>query len=171
MAADLAEVVEQVEEELVEVEPVEEGLVEEEPVEVGPVEVGPVQVGPVQVEPVEEGLVEEEPVQAEPVQAEPVQVEPVQVEPVAPVEAEPVPDLAAELPEVDLAAEPVVLGVDLVETADSADRKHAPATLRNRGPIAEVLQEELPVTGKVLEVASESGEHCAFFAQFFPGHV
>src|SRR5262245_22796053 len=54
---------------------------------------------------------------------------------------------------------------------DSAERKHAPATLRNREPIAKVLQEELPVTGKVLEVASGSGEHCAFFAGHFPGHV
>jgi hypothetical protein len=54
---------------------------------------------------------------------------------------------------------------------DSAQRKHAPATLRNREPIAAVLQEELPVTGKVLEVASGSGEHCAFFAELFPGHV
>ena len=54
---------------------------------------------------------------------------------------------------------------------DSADRKHAPATLRNREPIAEVLREELPVIGKVLEVASGSGEHCAFFAKLFPGHV
>jgi hypothetical protein len=53
---------------------------------------------------------------------------------------------------------------------DSAERKHAPATLRNREPIAEVLHEELPVTGKVLEVASGSGEHCAFFAELFPGH-
>jgi hypothetical protein len=39
---------------------------------------------------------------------------------------------------------------------DSAERKHAPATLRNREPIAEMLQAELPVTGK-LEVASGSG--------------
>ena len=54
---------------------------------------------------------------------------------------------------------------------DNAERKHAPATLRNREPIAEVLQEELPVTGKVLEVASGSGEHCAFFAELFPGLV
>jgi SAM-dependent methyltransferase len=54
---------------------------------------------------------------------------------------------------------------------DSAERKHAPATLRNREPIAKVLQEELPVTGKVLEVASGSGEHCAFFAELFPGHL
>ena len=54
---------------------------------------------------------------------------------------------------------------------DSAARKHAPATVRNREPIAKVLREELPVTGKVLEVASGSGEHCAFFAELFPGHV
>lgn len=51
---------------------------------------------------------------------------------------------------------------------DGAERKHAPATLRNREPIAEVLKEELPLTGKVLEVASGSGEHCAFFAALFP---
>jgi len=54
---------------------------------------------------------------------------------------------------------------------DSAQRKHAPATLRNRDPIAEVLQKELPASGKVLEVASGSGEHCAFFARLFPGQV
>jgi Protein of unknown function (DUF938) len=54
---------------------------------------------------------------------------------------------------------------------DRAARKHAPATLRNREPIAEVLREELPVTGKVLEVASGSGEHCTFFAELFAGHV
>lgn len=54
---------------------------------------------------------------------------------------------------------------------DDAQRKHAPATLRNREPIAEVLQRELPATGKVLEVASGSGEHCVFFAERFTGLV
>jgi SAM-dependent methyltransferase len=54
---------------------------------------------------------------------------------------------------------------------DNAPRKHAPATLRNREPIAQVLQQELPAAGKVLEVASGSGEHCAFFAERFPGHL
>jgi hypothetical protein len=54
---------------------------------------------------------------------------------------------------------------------DSAGRKYAPATLRNREPIAAVLQEELPATGKVLEVASGSGEHCAYFSELFPGHA
>lgn len=46
-------------------------------------------------------------------------------------------------------------------------RKHAPATLRNREAIAAVLAEVLPVSGTVLEVASGSGEHCAFFAERF----
>jgi hypothetical protein len=49
-----------------------------------------------------------------------------------------------------------------------AARKHAPATLRNREPIAEVLAEVLPAAGTVLEIASGSGEHCAFFAARFP---
>lgn len=48
-------------------------------------------------------------------------------------------------------------------------RRHAPATERNREFIAAVLAEELPGSGTVLEVASGSGEHCAFFAGRFPG--
>lgn len=54
---------------------------------------------------------------------------------------------------------------------DSAQRKHAPATVRNREPIAGVLRQDLPATGQVLEVASGSGEHCAFFAKLFSSHV
>jgi hypothetical protein len=50
----------------------------------------------------------------------------------------------------------------------SNDRRHAPATERNREPIAAVLAEELPASGIVLEVASGSGEHIAFFAERFP---
>lgn len=49
-----------------------------------------------------------------------------------------------------------------------AARKHAPATLRNREAIAAVLADALPDAGVVLEVASGSGEHCAFFAERFP---
>lgn len=51
--------------------------------------------------------------------------------------------------------------------ADRA-RRHAPATLRNRDAIAAILAEVLPGAGLVLEVASGSGEHCAFFAERFP---
>lgn len=49
-----------------------------------------------------------------------------------------------------------------------SQRRHAPATTRNREPIAAVLADELPARGLALEVASGSGEHCAFFAERFP---
>lgn len=48
------------------------------------------------------------------------------------------------------------------------DKRHAPATLRNRDAIAAVLAEWLPPTGMVLEVASGSGEHVVHFAATFP---
>lgn len=47
-------------------------------------------------------------------------------------------------------------------------KKHAPATLRNREPIAQVLAEELPESGLVLEVASGTGEHAVYFSERFP---
>ena len=55
------------------------------------------------------------------------------------------------------------------ENADAGDRRSAPAALRNRQPIAEVLTEWLPSEGLVLEVASGTGEHAAYFAERFPG--
>lgn len=48
-------------------------------------------------------------------------------------------------------------------------RKHAPATLRNRDAILDVLRDVLPETGLVLEIASGSGEHAAHFAPALPG--
>ena len=47
-------------------------------------------------------------------------------------------------------------------------RREAPAAARNREPIAEVLAEELPSAGLVLEVASGTGEHAMHFARRFP---
>lgn len=47
-------------------------------------------------------------------------------------------------------------------------KQHAPATLRNREPIAEVLARELPASGTVLEIAAGTGEHAAYFAERFP---
>src|SRR5690606_7438173 len=47
-------------------------------------------------------------------------------------------------------------------------KRHAPATERNREPIAAVLTEELPASGLVLEVASGTGEHAVHFAHTFP---
>ena len=49
-----------------------------------------------------------------------------------------------------------------------ADKRHAPATLRNRDAIVAVLADWLPETGTVLEVASGSGEHAVHFAAAFP---
>lgn len=48
------------------------------------------------------------------------------------------------------------------------EKQHAPAALRNRGPIAEVLAAELPASGTVLEIAAGTGEHAVFFAGAFP---
>jgi SAM-dependent methyltransferase len=47
-------------------------------------------------------------------------------------------------------------------------KRHAPATDRNRDPIASVLRETLPPTGLVLELASGTGEHAVHFARRFP---
>ena len=48
-------------------------------------------------------------------------------------------------------------------------RRSAPAALRNREAIADVLGKWLPSTGLVLEIASGSGEHAVYFAERFPG--
>ncbi len=47
-------------------------------------------------------------------------------------------------------------------------RRSAPAALRNREPIADVLAGWLPKRGTVLEVASGTGEHAIWFAERFP---
>ena len=53
------------------------------------------------------------------------------------------------------------------EANSSGTRRSAPAALRNREPIAEVLKEWLPKSGLVLEIASGTGEHAVFFADRF----
>lgn len=52
-------------------------------------------------------------------------------------------------------------------TAGGAKRS-APAALRNRDPITDVLADWLPSEGTVLEIASGSGEHAVHFAARFP---
>jgi hypothetical protein len=50
----------------------------------------------------------------------------------------------------------------------SSARRHAPATQRNREPILAVLARVLAAPGVVLEIASGSGEHAAFFGKRLP---
>jgi len=54
------------------------------------------------------------------------------------------------------------------EVPADAARRSAPAALRNREPIAEVLTGWLPERGLVLEIASGTGEHAVHFAGRFP---
>ncbi len=55
---------------------------------------------------------------------------------------------------------------------DSGEAKRfAPATQRNREAISDVLEEILPSSGFVLEIASGTGEHIIHFAARFPGLI
>ena len=47
-------------------------------------------------------------------------------------------------------------------------KRHAPATLRNREPLLAVLRDVLPEKARVLEIASGSGEHAAWFSEHLP---
>ena len=52
-----------------------------------------------------------------------------------------------------------------IQTPQAPDeRLNAPATMRNRAPILEVLTRVLPAEGRVLEVAAGTGEHAVYFA-------
>ena len=59
-------------------------------------------------------------------------------------------------------------GERFYEAPAEGARRSAPAALRNREPIAEVLSGWLPPNGLVLEIASGTGEHAVYFADRFP---
>lgn len=48
-------------------------------------------------------------------------------------------------------------------------KQNWPAPERNKQPILEVLERVLPSSGRLLEIASGSGQHAAFFAAKLPG--
>ncbi|MEQ8559798.1 MAG: DUF938 domain-containing protein [Henriciella sp.] len=48
-------------------------------------------------------------------------------------------------------------------------RRFSPSAARNRQPIAEVFAEVMPLEGRILEIASGTGEHGAFLAAQCPG--
>jgi SAM-dependent methyltransferase len=50
-----------------------------------------------------------------------------------------------------------------------AGARTSPATARNRQPILEVLAARLPISARVLEIASGAGEHAVFLAEALPG--
>jgi hypothetical protein len=54
------------------------------------------------------------------------------------------------------------------EAPAEGPRRSAPAALRNREPIVEVLRKWLPREGLVLEIASGTGEHAVYFGEAFP---
>lgn len=55
--------------------------------------------------------------------------------------------------------------MSLYDHALSAARRTAPATQRNREPIAEVLAQFLPPDARVLEIASGTGEHAVYLSR------
>ena len=59
-------------------------------------------------------------------------------------------------------------GERFYEAPAAGPLRSAPAALRNREPIADVLTDWLPASGLVLEIASGTGEHAVYFAERFP---
>jgi SAM-dependent methyltransferase len=53
-------------------------------------------------------------------------------------------------------------------TRDEGGRRCSPSVARNRAAITEVMAIHMPVSGHILEIASGTGEHGAYFTDTFP---
>ncbi|MBX9709283.1 MAG: DUF938 domain-containing protein [Caulobacteraceae bacterium] len=58
--------------------------------------------------------------------------------------------------------------LDSVQNAAPSGALASPAVARNTQPILQVLQAHLPADGRILEIASGSGEHAVAFARALP---
>jgi hypothetical protein len=58
---------------------------------------------------------------------------------------------------------------EVMEVSDGDGRRDAPAFARNCPPIVEILSRHLPDSGRVLELASGTGQHVVEFARSHPG--
>ena len=56
----------------------------------------------------------------------------------------------------------------LTDMPSAEEQRHAPATMRNRDAIVDVLRTILPDRGTILEIASGTGEHAVYFGNAFP---
>src|SRR5689334_16902862 len=60
------------------------------------------------------------------------------------------------------------LPITLEDRVSDGERLFSPAAARNREPVLDVLRSTLPSEGRVLEIASGTGEHVTFFAKHLP---
>lgn len=59
----------------------------------------------------------------------------------------------------------------MIEKGWLAEKRYAPATVRNRAHILAVLHSHLPDRGRVLEVAAGTGEHAVYFSAALPNII
>ena len=63
---------------------------------------------------------------------------------------------------------PIYIGTIKPSPPEADGRLNATAAARNLEPILAVLRDHMPKSGKAVEIASGTGQHCAAFAEAFP---
>jgi SAM-dependent methyltransferase len=64
---------------------------------------------------------------------------------------------------------PIYTGTIKPTPPEADGRLNAPAAIRNLEPILALLRDHMPAAGHAVEIASGTGQHCAAFAEAFPG--